>query len=76
MSSGPETIISVAEVNYDGATAVELRREVIALRDNYLGPEVFDPRAAVVLSHAIALLGALIERTWPDTAGALARAKA
>jgi hypothetical protein len=75
MSSGPETIISVAEVDYDGETAVELRRNVIELRNKALGPEVFDPQSAVILSHTVALLGALIERTWPEMAGELARVR-
>jgi hypothetical protein len=68
MTWGRETTISVAGVDYDGPTAVELRRNVIELRNKALGPEVFEPETAVILSHTIALLSALIERMWPEMA--------
>jgi hypothetical protein len=68
MTWGRETTITVAGVDYDGPTAVELRRNVIELRNKALGPEVFDAQAAVILSHTIALLSALIERMWPEMA--------
>jgi hypothetical protein len=54
MSKGP--IIRVSDVDYDGPTAVELRRNVIALRNKALNPESFEPEAAVILSHTVALL--------------------
>jgi hypothetical protein len=65
--SNPD-IISVAGVDYDGPRAVDLRRNVIELRNKALGPEAFDAQSAVILSHTIALLSALIERMWPEMA--------
>jgi hypothetical protein len=68
MTWGRETTISVAGVDYDGPRAVDLRRELIELRNKALGPEKFEPHAAVILTHTIGLLAALIERMWPEMA--------
>jgi hypothetical protein len=73
MSKGP--IIRVSDVDYDGPTAVELRRNVIALRNKALNPESFEPEAAVILSHTVALLASLIERTWPEMTEELMRVR-
>jgi hypothetical protein len=74
MSAEPITI-RVADVDYDGPTAVELRRNVIALRNKALNPDSFEPEAAVILSHTVALLGSLIERTWPEMTAELMKAR-
>jgi hypothetical protein len=73
MSKGP--IIRVSDVDYDGPTAVELRRNVIALRNKALNPESFEPEAAVILSHTVALLASLIERTWPEMTAELMKVR-
>jgi hypothetical protein len=73
MSKGP--IIRVSDVDYDGPTAVELRRNVIALRNKALNPDSFEPEAAVILSHTVALLASLIERTWPEMTEELMRVR-
>lgn len=49
-------------LNGNKATAADvrqLREEVVPIRNKMLGPEIFDGRGSVVLSHVIAVLGDL-----------------
>jgi hypothetical protein len=60
------TSFSVGGIDYNKEEATELRDELIGVRDNLLGPEIFFEHGAVVLTHAIGLMYEMIKHIWPD----------
>ncbi len=56
--------IKVAEMDYDKKESLELRTEMIVLRDEALHQGDFN--WSVKLSHVIAWMAVVIEERWPE----------
>lgn len=56
-------IIQAAEMDYDRQASLDLREEIIAIRDKALAENNWD--STVRLSHVIAWMAVMIDREWP-----------
>lgn len=56
----------IGGMQYGPEEAIQLRREMIQFRNLHLDPNNFDPTNAVILSHLVGLLAALIVDKWPE----------
>jgi hypothetical protein len=62
----------IGDVDYsDPENVLSLRKNLIDIRNDCLGPATFEPNLAIILSHVIGLLAAFAKEKWPEYEAAI-----
>lgn len=61
---GEKKYFVIDSVSYGPHEVAHMRADLIKSRDAALGPDVFEPATAVLLSHVIAILEVMAKEIW------------